>query len=392
MSGIKNGHVEDNELKTKVLIIGAGPAGSMAAYRLASGGFHDFILVDRSDFPRMKPCAGGISPSSHRFLKQIGLDHLLDDLKPSAGMKRVRFVGPGGQDIIMSNSLKAMTINRNIFDAALLEKARALGARFIPGFTVREFMLDEGGRVVGARDGERTIEAEVTILANGGRNREFREKYFADRRPLRLMTSRIGWWKNFELEDGTMEMVFDRDLLPHYGWVFPEGSGIVNIGICLYEDRLKGRNVTEIFEKFLDRHYARRLEGAEQVGKSFSFVINTAGSVKDVYANGMLYAGEAGRLCNPATAEGISYAMESGVLAADAVMRAYVRGNGGMPDEKSLAKYEAMCRKAFNFRLRRASLFKRLIDSPAFNLMISMSRTKLSRGIMNQLFGGLEQG
>jgi menaquinone-9 beta-reductase len=380
--------VGNTGMKTKVLIIGAGPAGSMAAYRLASRGFHDFILVDRCNFPRMKPCAGGISPSTHNFLKKIDLEHLLADLKPGAKMKRVRFVGPQGQDIIMSTNLKAMTINRHVFDAALLEKARSLGARFIPGFTVRELMLDGRGWVAGARDGERTIEAEVTILANGGRNREFREKYFADRRPLRLITSRIGWWRNFDLEEETMEMVFDRDLLPHYGWVFPEGDGIVNIGICLYEDRLKGRNVTQVFDAFLEKHYAHRLEGAEQVGKSFSFVINTTGRVKDVYAKGMLYAGEAGRLCNPATAEGISYAMESGSLAADAVMDACEKGIGGAPDEKSLERYEAMCRKSFNFRLMRASLFRSLIDSPVFNLMIAMSRAKFSRNIIARLFGG----
>jgi menaquinone-9 beta-reductase len=377
-------------MKTKVLIIGAGPAGSMAAYRLAKGGFHDFILVDRSDFPRMKPCAGGISPSTHRLLQRIDMEDLLVELKPSARMKRMRFVGPGGQDIIMSSNVKALTINRRIFDVALLEKARDLGAKFIPGFTVRELILDSDGRVAGARDGRRAIEAEVTILANGGRNREFRERYFADRRPLRQITSRIGWWRNFELEEGTMEMVFDRDLLPHYGWVFPEGDGVVNIGVCLYEDRLRGKNVVDVFDAFLDKYYARRLQRAEQIGRSYSFVINSAGSVKDVYAKGMLYAGEAGRLCNPATAEGISYAMESGVLAADAVMGAYAAGSGGRPDEKSLERYEALCRKAFNFRLRRASLFRSLVDSPVFNLMINVSTAKWSRMIIDRLFGGSE--
>lgn len=359
----------------------------MAACRLAAGGFHDFILADRSDFPRMKPCAGGISPSSHRFLQKMGMENLLAELTPSAPMRRVRFVGPGGQEVIMTTGLKAMTINRRIFDAALLDRARALGARFVPGFTVRDLMLDDRGRIVGARDGDRSIEAEVTILANGGRNREFRERYFADRRPLRLITSRIGWWRNFDLEEATMEMVFDRDLLPHYGWVFPEGDGIVNIGICLYEDRLRGRNVADVFDEFLERHYARRLKGAEPAGKSYSFVINTAGSVKDVYARGMLYAGEAARLCNPATAEGISYAMESGVLAADAVMKAYARGSNGMPDERSLAEYEVLCRKAFNFRLRRATLFRNMIDSPLFDLMMAISTTNWSRRVIERLFG-----
>jgi geranylgeranyl reductase family protein len=374
-------------MKTKILIIGAGPSGSMAAYRLASNGFRDFVIVDRSDFPRIKPCAGGISPSSHRYLKTMGLDDLLSELKPSAMMKRVRFIGPRGQEMIMSSNLKAMTINRRIFDTAILDKARALGATFIPRYNVNHLLEDADGRINGASNGVTNIEAGVTILATGGHNKNFRENYLTDKRPLRLIYSRIGWWKNFDLEEDTMEMVFDRDYLPHYGWVFPEGDGVVNIGVCLYEDKLKGRNVSHVFDDFLKKYYAKRLEKATQVGRSLSYVINTTASVKHVYAGRMLCAGEAGRMCNPATAEGISYAMESGVLAADACMRAYEKGCGGEPDEKSLGHFETMCRNAFNFRLRRAALFSRLVDSPVFNLMINISMSKFSQNIISKLFG-----
>jgi geranylgeranyl reductase family protein len=373
-------------MKTKALIIGAGPAGSVAAWRLASRGFHDFLIVDRCDFPRPKPCAGGISPSSFAFLKKVGLDHLLEELVPRATMSRMRFVGPRGDEMIMSSNLKAITINRRIFDAALLGEAVRRGAAFMPGFTVRELLRDDRGRIAGAGDGVRTIEAGVTIMATGGRSRAFREKYFANRRPLRVIHSRIGWWKNFELEEDTMEMIFDRAFLPHYGWVFPEGGGIVNIGVCLYKDRLRGRNVTHVFDEFLEKYYGKRLEGAVQVGKSQSFVINTCGSVEDVYERGVLYAGEAARLCNPATAEGISYAMESGYLAAEAVIRAYERGCD-VPDEGSLESYRASCRRAFNFRLRRAFLFSRMVDSPLFGAMIRLSAAPLSRRIISRLFG-----
>lgn len=374
-------------MKTKVLIIGAGPAGSMAAYRLAQKGFHDFIIIDRCDFPRGKPCAGGISPSSHQFLKKIGLDDMLTELYPSASMKQVRFIGPKGQSLILSSNLKAMTINRKIFDQALLDKAKTLGAAFIPGFTVRKLLRDGKGRIVGAVDGDNKIESEVTILATGGRNKEFRDKYFADKRPLRLIYSRIGWWKGFDIEPGLMEMVYDRSFLPHYGWVFPEGDDTVNIGVCLYEDKMNGKNVTDVFDEFLETYYAKRLARAKQVGKSQSFVINTHSSVKHVYADRMLYAGEAGRMCNPATAEGISYALESGYLAAEAVAGAYEKSRDGIPDEKELESYERMCRKAFNFRLRRASLFNKMVQTPVFNAMINVSMTSFSQKTIARLFG-----
>jgi menaquinone-9 beta-reductase len=376
-------------LKTKVLIIGAGPSGAMAAYRLAAAGFHDLVLVDRSDFPRIKPCAGGISPSACKFLEKTGLDRLITGLTPRADMKRLRFIGPQGQDVTLGSNLKAVTINRKIFDAALLNEAKRAGAKFIPGFEVRELLRDAGGAITGATDGKTTIHSEVTILATGGRNKNFRDRYFADRRPLRLIYSRIGWWRGFALEKGAMEMIFDRDCIPHYGWVFPEGDGIVNIGVCLYEDKLKGKNVTDVFNEHLARYHASRLANAVQVGRSLSFVINTSQSVRHVYADRMLYVGEAGRLCNPATAEGISYAMESGWLAAEAILKAYKRGLPDTPDEKSLRGYEQSCRRAFNFRLRRASLFSKIVDSPLFNLMINIGTSKFSQRIISRLFGDM---
>ena len=359
----------------------------MAAFRLASRGFRDFVLVDRCEFPRIKPCAGGISPSAFRFLEKAGLAHILADCKPSAEMKRLRFIGPRGQSLIMADNLKAMAINRAIFDETLLNEAKKAGAHFIPRFTARELLRDGNGRITGAMDGNRSIESEVTILATGCRNKNFRDKYCADKRPLRLIFSRIGWWKGFDLEESMMEMIFDRDYIPHYGWVFPEGGGMVNIGVCLYEDKLNGKNVAEVFNEYLAKYHAKRLSKATPVGRSLSFVINTTGSVKHVYSNSILYAGEAGRMCNPATGEGISFAMESGWLAADPVPPAY--GRGGKPEERPLERYEEMCRKAFNSRLKRAALVSRLIDSPAFDFMIDISMTGFSRKMISRFLADM---
>ena len=379
-------------MRTKVLIIGAGPSGCMAAYRLASRGINDILLVDRCNFPRIKPCAGGIAPSAIKFLKKTGLEHILTDLTPRAEMRRLRFVGPRGQRIMLTSNLKAITINRKIFDETLLKLAKRAGAKFIPKFNVRELLRDGRGMIIGATDGKKTIHSEVTVLATGGHNKNFRDKYFVDKRPLRLIYSRIGWWKGFKLDDGMMEMIFDRDYVPHYGWVFPEGDGIVNIGVCLYEDKMKGKNMTDIFNEYLNKYHAERLAKATPVGRSLSFVINTTGSVKHVYANRMLYVGEAGRMCNPATAEGISYAMESGWLAAEAIIQAYEKGTHDTPDEKALEGYEKMCQTAFNFRLRRASIFNRLIDSPVLNFLINISMTKYSQKFITRFFGDLSSG
>jgi menaquinone-9 beta-reductase len=60
-------------------------------------------------------------------------------------------------------------------------------------------------------------------------------------------------------------MIFDESVAPYYGWLFPEGPGRVNIGIC-YEDPGLGRNARRLFEDFLTKHYRERLAAARQVG------------------------------------------------------------------------------------------------------------------------------
>jgi flavin-dependent dehydrogenase len=353
----------------------------MAAIEAARRGVEDILIVDRSDFPRTKPCAGGIAPSAESFLRSSGYEAFLD-LEPSGLMSSIRFIGPDGTENITSSSLKARVINRRIFDTALLERARELGARFLPGFTLRDLILDETNTVRGISDGERKIHSDLLILATGGHNRELREKYFPDRRPLRVMTSRMAWYRGFELPEGRMEMIFDRDLLPHYGWVFPEGEGVVNIGICLFQDRLQGKTIIQAYDDFIEKYYSERIRAATQVGQSLSYPINTSSSVGSLYRPGMMLAGEAGRLCDPATAEGISYALESGYLAARTAERVL---SGDRPDYSHLVRYQRDCRRSFSLRLRLSSLFRFFVTTRAFSALVRFGSTPAGKKIMDAL-------
>jgi flavin-dependent dehydrogenase len=177
-------------------------------------------------------------------------------------------------------------------------------------------------------------------------------------------------------------MIFDKDLLPHYGWVFPEGEGVVNIGICVYQDKLKGKSITETFDNFLEKYYKEKLSKAVLIGKTLSFPINVSSTVKGVAGNGILLCGEAGRLCNPATAEGISFAMESGYLAAEAIISAY---ENNKLDTNKLYKYEKMCKKAFNKRLMSSYIASKAIDSFLFNWLIKLGSFKSVNKLMNSI-------
>ena len=102
----------------------------------------------------------------------------------------------------------------------------------------------------------------------------------------------MGWWEGIAFEPGTMEMIFDKNLSPLYGWMFPETDARVNIGICMDgegpDGRKTERNVREVFEHFLDDHYRERLGGTRQIGKFKGHPISYTTWIRDNIGAGIL--------------------------------------------------------------------------------------------------------
>ena len=299
-----------------VVIVGAGPAGASAAVALAQRGVKDVMLLDRATFPREKTCGSGLSPNAITLAEELGIG---GDLRRQAvPIESVKIVTPGGRSMVLSSNASAVILLRREFDNLLLERARALGASFEGGVRASA-LLHQGGRVVGVRmaDG-REIRARFVLCADGAHS-----IFSTDPRPKRNISTLMGWWDGADFVPGQIEMIFDRNVAPLYGWLFPEGGSRVNIGICMEgqeEDGEKtGRNVRDVFARFVADHYEARLRDATPVGKLKGHPIVYTTWVGHNTAPGALYVGEAARVTHNATGEGISQAMQSGIYAAEAV-------------------------------------------------------------------------
>src|SRR6202795_125073 len=146
-----------------VIVVGAGPAGATAARTLARAGV-TVRLLDRSKFPRNKPCGGGISL---RVLKRF--PYLGPELSRIAThtVARLHLEGPGGEStVIASDDPAALMIRRVEFDALLVDLARESGAELVSGADIVRASTTESGVVLEARDGRR-FEAPVVIAADG---------------------------------------------------------------------------------------------------------------------------------------------------------------------------------------------------------------------------------
>jgi geranylgeranyl reductase family protein len=350
---------------TGVLIIGAGPAGAAAAIRLGQLGIQNVVLVDRHDFPRDKTCGSGVSPKGIDILKTLGV---WEQIEPeSYPIRGLRLVTPGDSEAYISGGgdVAAIICQRRILDNCLLQRAVSLGVQFIPRFEAQTLLFD-GSRVSGvvARDG-RTIRAKHTVVADGAHSR-----FTVQSGEKRKLQGIMGWWEDVPFKASYVEMIFDRMIAPHYGWLFPEGGSRVNIGIC-YEDPLHTKNANTLFEEFLRKHYRTRLAAATQVGHWKGFPIAYSYRVGELHSPGRLVIGEAGRMTHPATAEGIYQGMRSGIIAAEALGDVLA---GSTDEATAFATYEARCRCVFGLSFWSARIWRRAVTSPVLDWVVNAGK------------------
>jgi geranylgeranyl reductase family protein len=336
--------------RLKIAIVGAGPAGSTAALQLGSR--HDVTLIDREVFPRMKTCGSALSPRVIGLSKSIGL------FEPMAAnalwMRGLRFTGPKGQRAVLAgNEGNGWVIPRSVFDGVIAHGSERRGAKFEQGFKVTRLLKDPRGRVHGVTDGKRQIEADLTLIADGGISR-----FSPDRRPRKQIATIMGWFHGVSgVALDHVEMFWDKRISPWYGWLFPETKERVNIGICY--DPEDPAPPKELFQEIVERQVGARMKGAEQVIKFRGAPIVYTERIGEVATPGALWIGEAARLTNAATGEGIFYAMQSAMVAADVIDK--------VSDGELGRAYRDALTKTFTTRFRIAIGFLKFLGSPAFS-------------------------
>jgi geranylgeranyl reductase family protein len=325
----------------QVVVVGAGPAGSTTAAALAACGV-DVLLLDREVFPREKTCGDGLTPRSVGVLGEMGL---LAQVEAAGAlrMEGVRIFAPNGDCIEAgfdsSGELPSfgLTLPRIVLDALLLEHAQAAGARFVSSFRVTGLVRDGRGAGAGQRggvigvegvlDGEpAVVRAPLTCLATGAATPLVAQAGLLPAAPLVIRATRSYFGDVRDL-DPLFQFYFDRDLLPGYGWIFPMAGGRANVGT----GHFRGRSLTSrrLHDCFLDQNHSfkQQLAGATPGGPVKSYPLRTDFPRVQTETDGLLLVGEAAGLVNPINGEGVDFALESGLLAADVAAEALLAGD-----------------------------------------------------------------
>jgi menaquinone-9 beta-reductase len=308
-----------------VLIVGAGPAGSIAATVLARAGA-TVALVDKASFPRDKACGDLIGPRGVRCLDELAID-----VPVATRVGDMLVVGPTGNRVRLPATPGrtypgyGIVVPRSVFDDTLRRAAVADGAEFIGGRAEQPLYRD------GALDGfelasSRRVRGDVIIGADGATSRVAGAAGLLDpRRVLWGFAVRTYLDEPVDLAQILVWAPARGVAFPGYGWVFPAGDGRANVGlgIGLLDDRAAGRRATRDLDAFIA--HAREVgalgdhaRGVEQRPLGSWLKLGLVGTSP---ARGrVLLVGDAAGLVNPLQGEGIAAAMNSGRAAAEAIL------------------------------------------------------------------------
>ena len=306
---------DHNVEECNVLIIGGGPAGSSLAWALRDSGLK-IVILDRNVFPRNKVCAGWITPSVITNLQIDIEDYVKHSVMQAIHGFRVGILGQGEAEINYSGMPVSYGIRRYEFDDYLL---RRCGAKVKQGVGLDRIERISTGWIV-----NESIHADMIVGAGGHFCPIAQYINQNGKKPdIKVVAQEIEVkFTDDELSqcdiDKTVPELFFCDDLKGYGWVFPKGN-YLNIGLGREDASHLSQHVHQ-FCDFLIKH-KKIPENISEKFRGHAYQLYQHSS-RRIVSDAMLLIGDAAGLAYTQSGEGISPAIESGLIAARVIKKA----------------------------------------------------------------------
>jgi digeranylgeranylglycerophospholipid reductase len=316
-----------------VLVVGAGPAGAVAAWEAKSAAPElDVVLLER-DRAVGSPvrCAEGVGDAGLReFANPDGADWA------ARRITRVIFQAPDDTEVVVAERGVGWVLDRTRFDAYLAAEASRAGADVRVGAEATAMARNGGDRWhvrVKERGQEEIYRARIVIGADGVETMVGRWAGLDTRVPSRDMESCAQYvLQGIEFDPDAIYLQFSDAIAPGgYAWIFPKAVGVANVGLGMVALKSDGRNARQ----YLDAWIARRFPNGARTGYTVGGVIVHT-TIKKTYAEGVMVAGDAAHMINPLSGGGINNAMKAGRLAGCTAAAAIREGD---TSERRLSAY-----------------------------------------------------
>jgi digeranylgeranylglycerophospholipid reductase len=335
-------------MKCDLVVVGAGPAGSMTAKAAAEAGLDVVMLEKRQEIGDPVRCAEGVSKAALKKLVE------LDPTWISAEVKGARIRAPDGTEIVISEDRAGAEVGyvleRKVFDRALALEAAEAGAKVMVKTRALGLLTEKGvpAGVVAQFVGEDLkIEAPLVIGADGVESKVGRWAGIETAlKPKDIETCAQFLVQDERIDDDYCEFYLGNDIAPGgYVWSFPKGRALANVGIGILGSKADSGTPIRLLRDFMKANFPE--------GKVLEMMVGgvpVSGPIERTVADGVILVGDAARQSDPITGGGIINAMKAGkmagMIAADLVPR-------GEVDKRSLMVYEEMWRETIGKHISR---------------------------------------
>jgi flavin-dependent dehydrogenase len=342
-----------------VAIVGAGPAGSSAAIRLAIAGKR-VLLIEKEKFPREKLCGEFISPECLEHFEELGV---LDRMQLAGGVaiSETIFYGRGGRGVVVSSAMfggaheNALGISRAQMDLQLIDRAREIEVDVLEKTAASE-LVTEDGRVAGlklkTRGSENTINTPIVLDATG-RTRALARKSDPSQTPRAKFVAFKTHVRKVDIPDDRCEIFSYRG---GYGGTSRVEDGLHNLCFIVAAEDVKalGSDPTRVFSERVctNKRAAHVFRNIEFAGDWLAVPIARFGRGSLSPVPGLLTIGDAAAFIDPFTGSGMLLAFESAKIAVGSVLATADADDLG-------AEYERRYRASFDRRLRVCSWLRR---------------------------------
>ena len=336
-----------------VVIVGAGPAGSIAAKNAAQKGLDVLLIEKRQEIGDPVRCAEG-----------VGKLHLRQHIEPDsrwicADVKGSRIFSPDGTMVEMAEEVSGgevgYVLERKLFDRALVYEAASVGADVMVK-TRATGLIIENDTVCGVKvmhlGEESNIRSKIVIGADGVESKVGRWAGIdTSLKPSDIETCVQFLVAGIEVDQDYCVFYLGNEVAPAgYIWIFPKGKNQANVGIGILGSKSGEKRAEALLTDFVNKHMPD--------GKIIEMVVGgvpVSGTIERTIANGLMLVGDAARQSDPITGGGIINAMDAAKIAADVAVKAIAAGD---VSTNMLQEYEKMWRSTIGHEIDNGLIVK----------------------------------
>jgi len=348
-----------------VIVVGAGPAGTHCARKLAENGFSVKVYDRRKSIGEPKRCGEGLGENAQELIGKIPARCIAQRIKGA------RLYTPNGKYLETILNKGAFILERKVFDKWLAEEAVKAGAQVQSNTFISDFLKD--GKIIVGVKGEFFKEpfeekAKVVVCATGAES-SLRKKALNIHSPINLIDSCLQYeMSGIETEDDFIHIYLGNEIAPRgYCWVFPKGDGRANVGVGVIPGKQKARYY---LDKFVNSNPKLKKGSIIEVNAG---CVPVGGLPQNTVADGLIICGEAANHVNPIHGGGIKEAIISAQIAADVISESLKNND---VSKKTLSKFNDNWWKQRGNHLKKVEKLREVVE-------------KLSDENLNDLIGVL---